>query len=148
MDVAERSECLRKIQFRFHSVGLSSLPGAYKTHLMVINLDLAPHDKMPDELDKYIHVEYSMSNSTVSRAQVRSIAISGVDEPPDRWVRHLAKYEYTIEIEFTDKLKAESEDVLAPLTSPTAAAPTPEGDGVAPTATAEDDSDGSSSDSD
>ena len=109
-----------------------------------MNIDLAPHDKMPEELDKHILVEYSMSNSTVSRAQVRSISISGVDEPPDRWVRHLAKYEYKIEIEFTDKVKAESEDVLAQLTAGTVA---PTEDSTAPKAAPEDDSD-SSSDSD
>ena len=113
---------------------------------MAINLDLAPHDKMPEELDKYVYVEYAMTNSTVSRAQVRSIAIhSGADEPPDRWVRHLAKYEYKIEMEFTDKVKPQSEDILAPLKP----APQPEEiDSNAPKAAPEDDSENSSSDSD
>jgi len=48
-----------------------------------------------------------MTNSTVSHAQVRSVSVSGssADEPPDRWVRHSARYEYTVEIEFTDRVR-------------------------------------------
>ena len=78
--------------------------GAYKQHLLVLRLDLGPHDPIPDQFSKHVHVEYSMPNSTVSRAQIRSISIgnSPCDDPPDRWVRHTAKYNYTVEIEFTD----------------------------------------------
>jgi hypothetical protein len=81
--------------------------GAYKTHLLSLNVDLGPHDAIPDNLDKFVNVEYSMSNSTVSRAQIRSISVSGTsaDDPPDRWVRHTALYEYTVEIEFTDRVR-------------------------------------------
>ena len=81
-----------------------SISGAYKQHLFVLRLDLGPHDFMPEEFNKHIHVEYSMPNSTVSRAQIRSISIgnSPCDDPPDRWVHHTAKYNYTVEIEFVD----------------------------------------------
>jgi len=82
--------------------------GAYKTHLFVLKLELGPHDTAPTEYAKHIHVEYTLANSLVSRAQVRSISLSGqyYEEPPDRWVRHLARYEYSVEVEFTDQLRA------------------------------------------
>ena len=44
-----------------------------------------------------------MPNSTMSRAQVRSISINPVDDHPDKWVHHLARYEYKVEVEFSDK---------------------------------------------
>ena len=86
---------------------LLTCPGAYKTHLLSLNVDLGPQDPIPETLDKVVNVEYSMANSTVSRAQVRSISVSGssADEPPDRWVRHVAQYDYTVEIEFTDRVR-------------------------------------------
>jgi len=84
------------------------IAGAYKTHLFVLKLELGPHDTPPTEYAKHIHVEYTLANSLVSRAQVRSISLSGqyYEEPPDRWVRHLARYEYSVEVEFTDQLRA------------------------------------------
>jgi stonin-1/2 len=88
------------------------LTGAYKTHLLALNVDLGPQDPIPDSLDKFVNVEYSMANSTVSHAQVRSISVSGMaaDDPPDRWVRHMARYEYTVEIEFTDRVRCKPTD--------------------------------------
>lgn len=82
--------------------------GAYKTHLFVLKLELGPHDTPPTDYAKHVHVEYQLANSLVSRAQVRSISLSGqyYEEPPDRWVRHLARYEYTVEVQFTDQLRA------------------------------------------
>jgi len=84
------------------------LTGAYKTHLFLLKLELGPHDTPPTEYSKHIHVEYTLHNSLVSRAQVRSISLSGqyYEQPPDRWVRHLARYEYSVEVEFTDQLRA------------------------------------------
>ena len=88
------------------------LLGAYKTHLFTLKMDLGPHDVIPEEFEKHIDVEYNMPNSMVSRAQVRSISVqSTADDPPDRWVHHLAKYEYKVEIEFNDKPKAPLQDI-------------------------------------
>lgn len=97
-----------------------TVTGAYKTHLFVLKLDLGPHDPIPEEYDKTIYVSYNMPNSTVSRAQVRSISItSDKDDPPDRWVHHLAKYQYQVEIEFQDdKTKAPLEGENGSPTSP------------------------------
>ena len=87
-------------------------------HLFTLRLDLGPHDPIPTSFDNYCHVHYQMPNSTVSRAQVRSISISNPAEtPPDRWVHHLAKYEYRVEMEYTDTPKKtmweENEDAAA-----------------------------------
>ena len=109
----------------------AAVSGAYKTHLFVLRLDLGPHDPIPSEFAKVCHVHFDMPNSTVSRAQVRSISISNpADDPPDRWVKHLAKYSYDVEMEFTDEVKksdweetedekpaaAEGDDVTKPST--------------------------------
>ena len=80
-----------------------------------MKLDLAPHDPMPESFEPMALVEFRVPNSTVSRAQVRSISIvnSPCDDPPDRWVHHLARYRYTVDIEFSDKpLKDEMEHEL------------------------------------
>ena len=89
--------------------------GAYKTHVLSLNVDLAAHDAIPETLDKVVNVEFTMNNSTVSHAQVRSVSVSGspADEPPDRWVRHSARYEYTVEIEFTDRVRCKPDAGVA-----------------------------------
>jgi len=89
--------------------------GAYRTHLLSLNVDLGPQDVIPQTMDKLVNVEFSMTNSTVSHAQVRSVSVSGcpADEPPDRWVRHSARYEYTVEIEFTDRVRCKPDAGVA-----------------------------------
>ena len=89
--------------------------GAYKTHLLSLNVDLGPSDAIPDVLDKFVNVEFTMNNSTVSHAQIRSVSVSGspAEDPPDRWVRHSARYEYTVEIEFTDRVRCKPEAGMA-----------------------------------
>lgn len=75
-------------------------------HLFSLRLDLGPHDPIPETFATHCHVDFSMPNSTVSRAQVRSISINNPAEtPPDRWVHHLAKYKYLVEMTFTDEVK-------------------------------------------
>ena len=60
-----------------------------------------------------------MPNSTVSRAQVRSISINNPAEtPPDRWVHHLAKYQYQVEMDFTDQAPKSAWEETEIVTSP------------------------------
>lgn len=59
---------------------------------------------MPEDYEKFVHCQYNMPNTTISRAQVRSISVN-TEGPPDKWVHHMAKYEYTVEIEFKDDLR-------------------------------------------
>jgi hypothetical protein len=118
----QASTGLAKYEHVFRSIvwRINRLPernqGAYKTHLFLLKLELGAHDTQPAEYARHVFVEYSMANSMVSRAQVRSVSFSGqyYEEPPDRWVRHLAHYEYTVEIELTDKLKAPTHTELPP----------------------------------
>ena len=49
--------------------------GAYKTHIFQCKLELGQHDEIPAEYEKHVMVEYNMPNSTVSRAQIRSISV-------------------------------------------------------------------------
>jgi len=134
--------------------------GAYKTHLFLLKLDLGAHDTPPTDYAHHVHVEYKMSDCTASRAQVRSVSLSGqyYEEPPDRWVRHLSRYEYTVEIDFTEQLKAptqtdvpEIDDMMLPSAMASMASRDAGGSSGASSAgdsTAEDSSASSDSDSD
>ncbi|XP_074659608.1 uncharacterized protein LOC141912249 [Tubulanus polymorphus] len=78
--------------------------GAYKTHLFVCRIDLGAHDDIPEMYEKYAEVEYTMPGSTVSRTAVRSISVDNPN-PPEKWVRYIAKYEYKVEIDHTHELE-------------------------------------------
>jgi len=97
------------------TVGGLAAAGAYKTHVLSVNVELGPHDAVPQTLARHVSVEYTMNNSTVSHAQVRSVAVTPPqDEPPDRWVRHSARYEYAVEIEFVDRVRCKPDEAAAP----------------------------------
>ncbi|CAH1791265.1 unnamed protein product [Owenia fusiformis] len=100
---------------------ISRLPelnqGAYKEHIFILRLDLGPHDIMPETYEQYAEVEFTMPNTTVSKCAVRSIAVEGPDDPPEKWVNYLSKYEYKVEIEF--KTGDTPEDVPAYAITPT-----------------------------
>ena len=67
------------------TVGGLAAAGAYKTHVLSVNVELGPHDAVPQTLARHVSVEYTMNNSTVSHAQVRSVAVTPPqDEPPYR----------------------------------------------------------------
>ena len=125
----------------------SSVTGAYKTHLFKLQLDLGPHDVVPETFERYCHVEYNMPNSTVSRAQIRSISVSENPESTDKWVHHLAKYEYRVEMEQTDT-KQNSPEYVESVKSPASPeSPIPESDHTPPEVDADkEDSSSSSSD--
>ena len=94
------------------------IPGAYKQHFFKMRVNLGPHDVMPEDFEKIVKVEFQMPNSTVSRAQARSISVSDVDDPPDRWVHHLAKYEYTVEIEFVEQTRTAAPEPVSSIEEP------------------------------
>lgn len=78
----------------------SYFPGAYKTHLFTLRLDLGPHDEIPDSLEMVSDVKFTMPASTVSKCQIRSISC-GNPTPPEKWVRYIAHYNYKVAIEHT-----------------------------------------------
>ncbi len=100
--------------------------GAYKTHMFKMQLDLGPHDVAPDTYNTTCYVAFKMPNSTVSRAQIRSVSLSDNADTTDKWVHHLAKYEYKVEMEFQHG-KKETPIIPPEITSPTSPeSPAPE----------------------
>lgn len=83
--------------FRSNSI-VFFFSGAYTNHLFRLTLDLGPHDEVPESFEEYADVEFTMPASTVSQTQVRSISVENPN-PPEKWVRYIAKYEYKVEID-------------------------------------------------
>ena len=79
-----------------------SSTGAYTSHLFKLKLELGPHDEVPESFAQHADVEFTMPCSTTSQSQIRSVAVTNPN-PPEKWVRYLAKYEYRIEIEHLDE---------------------------------------------
>ena len=84
---------------------ISRLPkegqGAYTVHTFNCKMQLTPYDQMPDSLEKYCYMEFTMPATTVSHCVMRSVSCT-TDEPPEKYVRYLARQEYKIEIEFAE----------------------------------------------
>ena len=83
---------------------MSRLPkegqGAYTTHTFSCRMNLTAYDQMPESLDKYCYVEFTMPATTVSHCVMRSVSIT-TDDPPEKYVRYLARHEYRVEMEFS-----------------------------------------------
>lgn len=71
--------------------------GAYTTHQMVVKMALTSYDQIPEKLAENCFVEYTMPQTTVSHTTIRSVSVqdSDSDDPPEKYVRYLARYEYT-----------------------------------------------------
>lgn len=74
----------------------ASLTGAYTTHQLVCRMALTSYDQIPSELAPYAFVEFTMPATQVSHTTVRSVSVqdSDADEPPEKYVRYLARHEY------------------------------------------------------
>ena len=55
---------------------------------------------MPEQLASKCYVEFTMPATNVSHTTLRSLAVS-TGEPPEKYVRYLARHEYIVEIERT-----------------------------------------------
>ncbi|EDW51659.1 GM10054 [Drosophila sechellia] len=77
--------------------------GAYTTHQLVCRMALTSYDQIPSELAPYAFVEFTMPATQVSHTTVRSVSVqdSDADEPPEKYVRYLARHEYKVGIETT-----------------------------------------------
>lgn len=75
--------------------------GAYKSHLFKLTLELGPHDVLPDSFEDTAEVRFTMPSCTASQTQIRSISVENPN-PPDKWVRYVAKYEYTVSVNVID----------------------------------------------
>ena len=78
---------------------------AYVQNAMKIRLPLTAYDKMPESFYEYVHVEYSMPATTVSHTTLRSISVNPYeDEPPEKYVKYSAKYEYKVKMRLSVNL--------------------------------------------
>ena len=83
---------------------LISLAGSYTNHEFVCHLTLNSYDQMPETFDKNFYVEFTQPATTVSHTVLRSVSIqNGSGEPPEKSVKYLARHEYKLEIEFSEK---------------------------------------------
>ncbi|CAG0913019.1 unnamed protein product [Notodromas monacha] len=83
---------------------MSRLPkegqGAYTTHTFICRLTLTTYDSLPESMEKYCFVEFTMPATTVSHCVARSVSCN-LDEPPEKYVKYLARHEYKVAMEFT-----------------------------------------------
>ncbi|KAF5294254.1 hypothetical protein FQR65_LT10840 [Abscondita terminalis] len=98
--------------------------GAYTTHNLVCRLALTSYDQVPDSLAEYCYVEFTMPATQVSHTTVRSVSLqnSDSDEPPEKYVRYLARHEYRVGIEHTEGENTAAYSV-ATIAKPVAPAP-------------------------
>lgn len=63
---------------------------------MVVRMAMTSYDQIPDKLAEYCLVEYTMPQTVVSHATIRSVSVqdSDSDDPPEKYVRYLSRYEY------------------------------------------------------
>ena len=73
------------------------LSGAYTQQFMTVRLPLTTFDQIPESFYEYVHVEFKMPSTTISHTTLRSISVTN-ENPPEKFVRYLAKYEYKIEL--------------------------------------------------
>ncbi|XP_050527345.1 LOW QUALITY PROTEIN: protein stoned-B-like [Daktulosphaira vitifoliae] len=90
----------RSVVWRMHRLPKEG-QGAYTTHNLVCRMTLTSYDQVPEQLDKYCYVEFTMPTTQVSHTTVRSVSIvnSEKDSPPEKYLRLMARHEYRVEIE-------------------------------------------------
>ncbi|XP_055626165.1 protein stoned-B-like [Toxorhynchites rutilus septentrionalis] len=115
--------------------------GAYTTHQLVCRMALTSFDQIPEQLAPYAYVEFTMPATQASHTTVRSISVqdSESDEPPEKYVRYLARHEYRVGIEHTT-----SESLNPYLAATTVSKPIQEEQPMATTPIAPSDSDSDS----
>ncbi|GJQ77440.1 stnB [Trypoxylus dichotomus] len=101
--------------------------GAYTTHNMVCRLALTSYDQMPEQLAEYCYVEFTMPATQASHTTVRSVSLqnSDSDDPPEKYVRYLARHEYKVGIERTEGTGPAAYDVATFVTTKPAPRPEP-----------------------
>lgn len=83
--------------------------GAYTQQLMLVRLPLSSFDRIPESFYDFVHVEFHMPSTTVSHTTLRSISVNS-ENPPEKFVRYNAKYEYKIGLNISyDDTKPEPE---------------------------------------
>ena len=90
-------------------------------------LQITSGDQMPETFDKNFYVEFTQPATCVSHTVLRSVSILGgdCDEPPEKSVKYLARHEYKLEIDFTEKEESAYKAVVKKAPEPE---PDPQGD--------------------
>ncbi|CAB3240631.1 unnamed protein product [Arctia plantaginis] len=100
--------------------------GAYTTHNLVCRMALTSYDQIPAELAKNAYVEFTMPATQVSHMTVRSVSLQDHDgDPPEKYVRYLARHEYTVGIERTSGQSAPAYALATSREKPPSAEPSP-----------------------
>lgn len=100
--------------------------GAYTTHNLVCRMALTSYDQVPAQLARQALVEFTMPATQVSHVTVRSVSLQDHDsDPPEKYVRYLARHEYIVGIERTSGQAAPAYSLATSLPSPSPTAPTP-----------------------
>ena len=59
---------------------------------------------MPEAFEKHFYVEFTQPATAISNTVLRSVSIQdGSGEPPEKFVKYLARHEYKLEIDFAEK---------------------------------------------
>lgn len=88
----------------------------YVQNSMKIELTLTDFDTVPESYDEYVYVEYTMPATTVSHTTCRSIAVNPVeDEPPEKFVKYSAKYEYKVKMLMSINLDSKQTEIKSPI---------------------------------
>ena len=105
-------------------------------------LQLTSYDQMPENYDKNFYVEFTQPATSVSNTILRSVSVSGGSgEPPEKFVKYLARHEYKLEIEFSEKqVNTYAVAVKLPTKEPTPPPTPPQGDPDFPEEKPDDDS--------
>ncbi len=98
--------------------------GSYTNHEFVCKLTLSGYDQMPDSFERHFYVEFTQPATAVSNTVLRSVSVQPMgEEPPEKFVKYLARHEYRLEIDFAEK---EENTYKAVTKKVEAAAPEPE----------------------
>ena len=87
--------------------------GSYTTHEFVAKLYLSDYDmeKMPsfDEMEQHFLVEFNQPATCESYTVLRSVSIQdGSGDPPEKFVKYLARHEYKVGIKFISEKEQDS----------------------------------------
>ena len=120
------------------------LLGSYTNHEFVCKLTLASYDQMPENFEKNFYVEFTQPATCVSHTVLRNVSIQGGSgEPPEKFVKYLARHEYKLEIDFTEKEVSSYKAAVKKAPEPEPE-PEPEGDSYFPSEKRTEDSDSDS----
>jgi len=125
-EIMETSSGIAKYEHQHKSIvwRVPRLPkqgqGSYTTHEFVCRLTLQNFDQVPETFEKFCYLEFTQPATSESYTVLRSVSIAeGSGEPPEKFVKYLARHEYKIGIKFEEGREKDA------YRTATAAVPTP-----------------------